>query len=751
MSYPSPRSLAGGAAAHHQGTLRIPDPQGPPPPLPDGIPFVAPDLRARLLDTGDAAGPLPPLRVLREGCYLLRYTPLQTSPTQPGAVHYFGTLRVQLESATVTASGDLYIHRIPVQSGPPASLTPPPTLEPDPSAGIPVFTRKNYRYYLRVNRVLNTPGEGESFTLAFELYRFTAANSSWSNEGPCTALMSWTTAPPGYPSSADYLTGEVKNASGVVIASLTMGWVSHFLRRAVVEIDRVNGGVAPRDNGNGTGWREAFEAVGWNVTVIESDTDVPEQSGASWSDAEMHAAMLDWRDRRENLLDLEWRYHILCVRLLDETERGIMYDAFATDSNNVPREGVGIASDWVFPQNEAHWGRLRGLRFGDEPLTYFRTAVHELGHALGLYHNTADMGFMNTTDFIAKRARPSLPFPDNIRWAFHPDDRKRLRHMPDVWVRPGGIPFGQDYNVSPINADDLAEEVEGLTLEVRTTHEQDTLPLGAPARISFSLVNVSEQPIAAPASLSLKTGFVKGKVIDPAGTVRTFLPLVRCLEEHELTLLQPGQSVSHCATLLRGPQGALFPSAGLYRVIVEVEWDFAGQHQIVAGEACLLVTAAQSEEQSHAAFKILSTPDTLLTLALGGDRLGAGIEAVQAGINDPVLRPHYAWIEAKRLGRSFRDRKMDLSAVAELLAEAIMSPAELRRAIEMVEKVQARGPALAAAAYDSGKGPKGKPKGRKAAADQVSTKGTEQLVDALRKKVQESQPGEEIASRVAAL
>ena len=38
-------------------------------------------------------------------------------------------------------------------------------------------------------------------------------------------------------------------------------------------------------------------------------------------------------------LDTEWRYHILAVKLIDSTPRGIMYDAGGTDSNNVPREG----------------------------------------------------------------------------------------------------------------------------------------------------------------------------------------------------------------------------------------------------------------------------------------------------------------------------------------------------------------------------------------------------------------------------
>ena len=37
---------------------------------------------------------------------------------------------------------------------------------------------------------------------------------------------------------------------------------------------------------------------------------------------------------------------------------------------------------------------------------YFRTAVHEIGHARGLYHNPVDNGFMHTTPDIAANAVP---------------------------------------------------------------------------------------------------------------------------------------------------------------------------------------------------------------------------------------------------------------------------------------------------------------------------------------------------------
>ena len=386
------------------------------------------------------------------------------------------------------------------------------------------------------------------------------------------------------------------------------------------------------------------------------------------------------RDRREHLLDLDWRYHILCVRRIDETERGIMYDASSADTNNTPREGLAIASDWVYPADPV-WGELQNVRFGDDPDTYFRTAVHELGHALGLYHNAADNGFMNTTDVIARRARPERPFPKNIRWAFHPDDEKRLRHMPDAWVRPGGIQFGEDYSVAPIAADDLFELPDGLRLDVRPLIE--VLPLGAPARIEFALTNVSDGPVLAPTNLSLRGGTVRGKVIDPAGTVRTFLPLVRCVESQPVALLPPGGVISHSATLIRGPQGALFPGAGLYSVVVEVQWDEGNLRRGMTAAASLLVTAAETHQQAQVAFDILSTPDTLLTIAASSSA-SAGVDPIERAVSDPTLGPHYAWLDAKRLLRSARPAASN--EVLDKLAQwdHVMSSAERRKASEML-------------------------------------------------------------------
>ena len=186
----------------------------------------------------------------------------------------------------------------------------------------------------------------------------------------------------------------MRDIAGRVVGRLKMGWIATRLRRVSVEIDTVAGSERPVDNGAGFGWAQVFDAINWEATIVLGDTNVAQPSGPGWSDAEMHAGMIARRDAVS--LDTEWRYHILAVQRIDSTDRGIMYDNGGTDSNRVPREGAGIATHWVIP-NTATWGLVRGQRFGAAAAPYFRTAVHELGHALGLYHNSVDNGFMHTT------------------------------------------------------------------------------------------------------------------------------------------------------------------------------------------------------------------------------------------------------------------------------------------------------------------------------------------------------------------
>jgi hypothetical protein len=535
---------------------------------------------------------------LADGCYLIHFTP--TDPAAVGsALGYEGTLRVETTTGRAIASGDLY-QRALDDSGQFKQI------RRHPNDGIPIFPIGQYRYYLRVTDLVAADG---GFDLTFEPNQFLAtfvnllhgSQGQWLAEDSLTVRMRAASADPPpddppppddfpppeeFPSPERCFVGAVRNRGGAIVGTLQIGFVSPSLRKATIEIDRVPCVGVPHDNGAGEDWTSVFAKVGWDVAVVQANSDIVGPSGPSWNDIEAHATML--RRRRRTDLDTEWYYYVLCVRRIDiqrgtlsglpdeqakkeataNGERGFMFDQGLGDSNHVPREGLLVASDWNIPDLPA-WGLVRGKQLGDTA-GYFRTAVHELGHAMGLVHNSIDNGFMNTTDNVAAdsvvdHGGGPVPFPNNVLWSFAPDDSHRLRHWPDIVVRPGGLiwAIGPDAPVSSFVSDNYRLDVTAAPAAV---------PAGKPVHLQLELANVIGQPVLAPTTINARAGSVRGRVIDAPGTARTFsLPRLQETSD-DLARLEPGHANPGQVALFEGIGGELFPQPGIYRIVVEVTW-----------------------------------------------------------------------------------------------------------------------------------------------------------------------------------
>jgi hypothetical protein len=646
-----------------------PDGEGPnPSDIPGGLPpFPLPH-----------PPPFPVIRQVRPGCWLTTF-----KPTNNLLQAFDGTIRVESHPGGRTASGDLYQRGLHVLPGPvPIPVLNPP---PNPAAGIPILPRAQYRYYLSITKILEGITIGSSFDLGFNrwLYKVPVPPSqagTWTNDGAFTARVSWVPAPAGYPSSRDYLKGDVKNAAGIVIGSLTLGWVSSFYRKATLEIDSVPGSERPLDDGTGRTWKSIFSEVGYDFNVIESNTNVTEPSGESWNYAELHAGMLAWRDSAN--LNQQWRYHLLAVKLLDETERGVMYDAYATDSNKVAREGAAVATHWQVPSSG--WGNANNKRWGTLKAAYFRSAVHEIGHAMSLEHNVLNQHFMDTSNLIAEEGETHPPkFWDNIQWSFAENDVRSLRHWPDIFIRPGGTPFGSSHASPTVSPPDNVLTLPDVSLSISPVRGE--VPLGAPVRLEVELINDGATAIRAPKTVGLASGYVQGSVMATGGAVRTFRSLF-ISGDTPMADLAGGDSVSSSITLLRGGDGALFPSMGLFTIDLAVSWGIGDAVTNITASTSVLVTGVESAGHAAAAHKLLTTPDAHLVVIFGGDHLEDGVAAVRGALANDTLRPHYAGVEAKRLATRFGTRMPKLDEAKKLLdSKAVLSHAEKQKLTKLLK------------------------------------------------------------------
>lgn len=194
----------------------------------------------------------------------------------------------------------------------------------------------------------------------------------------------------------------------------------------------------------------------------------------------------------------EWKYHFLVVRDIivggHGRPSGLMYDTGGKRPGDRARQGAAIAA-----------GRKRRRKPSEEPKPlmrdkdlFNRIVLHELGHMQGLYHNDnpdpEERGLMRSHSYIDEKGG----FKSATDLFHSPGDAARLWHLPDPWVRPGGLRFGYRYQETAVNILDLVPgDTPDLELEIKV--EPAAISAGhSPMALELTLKNGTGEEIYCP-------------------------------------------------------------------------------------------------------------------------------------------------------------------------------------------------------------------------------------------------------------
>lgn len=566
---------------------------------------------------------------LKQGCYKINFTP--QSPILFGP-YYLGTLRVENVNNGKRISGDLYKFKNFLPN--PFPLPFPPIVvagnnDTEDATGIPIYSRLKYYSYLKGTGFTKSPVFSQKceVTITMDEYVYnqpTAPSFNGIFNNSPTRTIQIVVKQGG---NANTFVGNLL-VGGVNKGAITLEWVSDSYRRAVVEIDTLQGSVPPMPINAGTPAEEnfatVFKTVGWEMTPIYNDSNVAVPAGINptncWSDANLHALMEVVKSPTANL-DTEWRYHMMVVPGQLGCSRGKMYDSIGAH-----REGVVSYSNDGYPVGDSsNFGAAANQMQRNVPRAFLRSASHELGHACNMIHQEgeggADNSIMTTTPSVANvlggpATGAAGVFPDQINLGFNEHCRQHLIHFPDVVVRPGGLNFGAGHNTFAPQATDY-EIIDQRHVSFTIKAQSDKIKIGQPLLLAWEAINHSGQEINMPSDISHITELVNISVTDPDGKEIEIPNFVIECEHISIKPLADKKKIAAATNLFWGSKGFAFTKPGKHTVNIFIGWNDRGIHTALSTSKDIWVDYPVTDKDNDIA-NLMMDDEVGMFVALGG-------------------------------------------------------------------------------------------------------------------------------------
>lgn len=309
---------------------------------------------------------------------------------------------------------------------------------------------------------------------------------------------------------------------------------------------------------------KVYQRAGFDVSLSPSPTVIPPGPGGTWSDMEMHDAMVTYWSRFANKPQWAMWVFVATQHEMGPSLGGIMFDDIGPNH----RQGTSLFYNSFISTPPA------GDAAGAEHVKrmHFWTAVHEMGHAFDLAHSwqkALGVPWIPLTNEPEARSFMNYPynvaggqsaFFANFEYRFSDTELLFMRHAPYRFVRMGDAAWFdhhafQQANVSP---------EPRFSLEIRVNRSQPKFEFLEPVVAELKLKNISGQPQIVNEHMLTTLDGITIATKRQGSPARQYIPFAQYCMQPAPKTLQPGEAIYQSVFLTAGLNGIDVAEPGNY-------------------------------------------------------------------------------------------------------------------------------------------------------------------------------------------
>jgi hypothetical protein len=352
-----------------------------------------------------------------------------------------------------------------------------------------------------------------------------------------------------------------------------------------------------------------YQRAGFDVTMSPNSSTLPTSgtgANGTWSDAEMHNAMITYWSRFANRP--QWALWVLYAARHDRGRSlgGIMFDDIGPNH----RQGTAIFTDSFIqdaPPGDPNAGAWRNRM-------QFWTAVHEMGHAFNLAHSwqkaagvaqgapgdpwiplaneNEARSFMN---YPFRVSGGESSFFSDFRFTFSDNELIFMRHAPRRFVQMGNSNWFVNH---AFEAPDEMRQTGNWALAIRPNRDINSYRFLEPVTMELKLTNTSGEAMSVDDDMLTDGRHVTVFLQREGGETRQWRPLItRCHETHDNSL-GPDESIYGAHMISTSTEGWLIDEPGFYKVQAAIDM---GAEIVVSNVMRIYVGPPASNEESAVA------------------------------------------------------------------------------------------------------------------------------------------------------